>query len=128
MMRSPWLVREFLNAAAVPWNSACTLGGILRSRWIRSTADIALPSAALSARLKEIVTAGNCPWRVMESGDRTRSRVVKALSGTAFAELELLVTLAAGGPLAPTPVSIALFGGISTPEEGVYRTGAVSAF
>ena len=54
---------------------------------------------------------------------------MNASRGTAFAELELLVTfgvLASG--FAPTPVLMALFGGIRTPEEGVYLTGVVSVF
>jgi hypothetical protein len=64
----------------------------------------------------------------MESGDRVRSKRVNASSGTAFAELELLVTFEVVTAPAPTPALIALFGGIRTPEEGVYLTGVVSAF
>jgi len=104
------------------------LGGILRSRCTLSTAVIAVPSATLGARLKETVTEGNWLWRLIESGDCLRSNRVKALSGTEFAELELLVTLEGVVPFAPTPVLIALPGGTSTPEEGVYFTGVVSAF
>src|SRR6185369_18008859 len=103
------------------------LGGILRSRCTLSTAVIAVPSATVGARLKEMVTEGNWLWRLIESGDCVRSKRVKALSGTAFAELELLVTLEVVVPFAPTPVLIALLGGMRTPEEGVYFTGVVSA-
>jgi hypothetical protein len=86
------------------------LGGILRLRCTLSTAVIAVPSATLGARLKEIVTEGNWLWRLMDSGDCVRSKRVNALSGTAFAELELLVTLEGVAPFAPTPVLIALLG------------------
>src|SRR5258708_40314690 len=104
------------------------LGGILRSRCTLSTAVIAVPSATLGARLNEIVTEGNWLWRLIDSGDCVRSKRVKALSGTAFAELELLVTFDGAVPFAPTPGLIALLGGMRTPEDGVYVTGVVSAF
>src|SRR5271169_4097832 len=128
MIRSPSLEREFSKAAAVPWNSACRLGGILSPRSTLLTAVIALPSAALGARLNDTVTEGNCPWRLMESGDWVRSKRVNAPSGTAFAELDLLVAFEVLAPVAPTPALMALFGGMRTPEEGVYFTGVVSAF
>src|SRR6185312_11824541 len=64
----------------------------------------------------------------MESGDCLRSNRVKALSGTAFAELELLVMFEVVVWFAPTPVRITLLGGMRTPEDGVYFTGVVRAF
>src|ERR1700687_879050 len=115
MIRSPSLAREFSKAAAVPWNSACTLGGILSPRCTCLTALIAPPSAALGARLNDTVTEGNCPWRLMERGDWVRSKRVNAPSGTAFAELELPVTFEMLAPLAPTPALMALVGGMRTP-------------
>jgi hypothetical protein len=42
--------------------------------------------------------------------------------------LELLVTFEVVVSFAPTPVLIALLGGMRTPEDGVYFTGVVSAF
>ena len=89
---------------------------------------MAVPSATVGARLNEMVTDGNWLWRLMESGDWVRSKRVKALSGTALAELVLLVTFEGLFPLAPTPVLIALLGGTRTFEDGVYFTGVVSAF
>ena len=64
----------------------------------------------------------------MESGDCVRSNRVKVLSGTAFAKFELLVMFEEVVSFAPTPVLIALLGGVRTPDEGVYFTGVVSAF
>ena len=52
---------EFLNDAAVPWKSACKLGGMCMSACTLSIAVIALPKAALFARLNETVTEGNWP-------------------------------------------------------------------
>src|ERR1700678_1702363 len=52
---------EFLNDAAVPWKSACKLGGMFMSACTLSIAVMALPRAALGARLNETVTEGNCP-------------------------------------------------------------------
>ena len=53
--------REFLKAAAVPWNSYCRLGGKCMFVATLSIAVMAPPSEASGARLKEMVTAGNCP-------------------------------------------------------------------
>ncbi len=52
---------EFLNEAAVPWKSACKLAGMFMSFCTLSIAVMALPRAALGARLNETVTEGNCP-------------------------------------------------------------------
>src|SRR5580692_2370275 len=59
------------------------LSGIWRSFWILSIAAVASPKEAPGARLKEIVTTGNCPWRFTESGALLSSKWVKALRGTA---------------------------------------------
>src|SRR5260370_40961026 len=105
-MSSPSLDRDALKAAAAPWKSPWRLAGILRSVRAFSMAVIALPRAAPGARLKDTVPAGNCPWWLMESGDFTLSRRVKALSGTALAGVELVLAfdaLAAVVAVAPTP-------------------------
>ena len=94
-------------------------------------AVIALPRAARGDRLKDIVTEGNCPWWLMESGDPTLSKRVNALSGTALAGAELLLAfdaLAAVVAVAPTPELRAFSGGVRTPDEGVNFTEVVRAF
>ena len=55
------LESEFRKDAAVPWKSACKLAGMCMSFCTLVMAEIAPPSAALGARLKETVMAGNCP-------------------------------------------------------------------
>src|ERR1700719_4360913 len=57
--------------------------GILISFCTCSIAFVASPSEALGARLKEIVTTGNCPWWLTDNGAVRDSKWVKALSGTA---------------------------------------------
>src|SRR5580700_4960740 len=59
------------------------LSGILISFCICSIALVASPSEAFGARLKEIVTTGNCPWWFTDRGAVRDSKCVKALSGTA---------------------------------------------
>ena len=59
---------------------------------------MAPPSAALGARLKETVIAGNCPWWLIDSGSVFNSKCENALSGTALLFAEL-VTVAALLPL-----------------------------
>ena len=57
--------------------------GIFMSFCTCSIAFVASPSEALGARLKEIVTTGNCPWWLTDNGAVRDSQCVKALSGTA---------------------------------------------
>ena len=52
---------EALKEEAVPWKEAKTDAGIWSSFCAFSTASAALPKAAPGARLKEMVTQGNCP-------------------------------------------------------------------
>src|SRR5215831_8922763 len=82
-----------------------------------------------------MVTAGNCPWRLMESGDTVVSAIEKPFSGTALAgaALEAVLELAGGmvanvAVVEPTPLLSALSGGVRIPEEGVYLTDDVRAF
>src|SRR5215469_10030607 len=128
IISSPWFAREFLKAAAVPWKAAPRLSGILSSRCALSMATIALPSAAPGARLNDTVTTGNWPCRLMESGEDLRSKCANAFKGTALAALELLVRLPVPAGVGPMPVMMALGACESTAEDGVYLTGAVSAF
>src|ERR1700720_1891264 len=109
---------EFLNDAAVPWKSACRLAGICRSCCTLVIAVIALPSAAFGAKLKETVTAGDCPRGLMEKDSDVRSKWVNALSGTALLICELLLVFA---ELVPVPFVVvlgesALEGVVNTPE------------
>ena len=53
--------KEASKAAAVPWNPCSMLAGIPKSFCTRPTALTASPNDFLGARLKEMVTAGNCP-------------------------------------------------------------------
>ena len=85
--------------------------------------------------MKEMVTAGNWPWRLIESGDAVVSAIENALNGTALAgaELEAALVLPAGLVAAvdvvePTPLLRAFSGGVRIPEEGVYFTEDVSVF
>ena len=94
-----------------------------------------MPRAVRAARLNEMVTAGNWPWRLIESGDTVVSAIEKPLSGTALAgaELEAVLALAGGlvadvAVLEPTPAFRALSGGVRIPDEGVYLTEDVRAF
>ena len=93
-MRRASFDKEFRNDAAVPWKSACRLGGMCMSFCTLVMAVIALPSAAFGARLKETVIAGNCPWWLMESGSEARSKWVNVLSGTELLIAELEVVFA----------------------------------
>ena len=95
-----------------------------------STAVIALPSAPFGARLKDTVTAGNCPWWLMESGSVVCSKCEKALSGTAL----LVTELVAPAEFAPVPSVEKAFdesafeGGARVFADGVYCAELVSAF
>jgi hypothetical protein len=91
-------------------------------------AEIALPKAARGARLKDMVTTGNCPCRLIERGEVFRSKRVNAFKGTAFAPLELLVRVVTVDGVEPMPAVMAFNGWTSTCDEGVNLTGVVSAF
>src|SRR4029450_6742631 len=70
-MSSGSLASEARNACAVPWKLPWMLAGSPSWRVVASTAATASPRAAPGAKLKDRVTAGNCPWR-----DTTRGAVV----------------------------------------------------
>ncbi len=76
------LASDWLNACAVPAKSARTLGGVPMRAWARTMAFTASPSDSPGARLKEIVTAGNCPWWLMASGVVVVVSWTIVLSGT----------------------------------------------
>src|ERR1700732_5237642 len=92
-----------------------------------STAVMALPSAALGARLNETVIAGNCPWWLIESASVVFSKCEKALSGTALLMAEL------GAPAEDAPlfdveavVGVSAFaGGARVFAAGVYSADEV---
>ena len=73
---------ESANACAVPWEAAWTVGGRSSLARVASMAVMASPRATPGAVLKESVTAGNCPWWEMDSGETVGVMWVKALSGT----------------------------------------------
>ena len=73
------LLSDASKDAAVPWNAACTLIGMPMSFCAFSMASVAAPSEAFGARLKEIVTTGNCPWWLTASGALVDSKWVNAL-------------------------------------------------
>src|ERR1700749_261404 len=88
----------------------------------------AWPSEALGARLNETVTEGNWPWWLIDSDSVPISIFENALRGTALLKLELVLVLAELDPLgAVDPSAIPFCGGVSTPEDGVYRAGVVVA-
>src|SRR5258708_34029225 len=81
-MRRGSLAGDWLNACALPTKSECTLEGMAMracAAWIAVTAS---PSDSPSARLYEIVTAGNCPWGLVTSGAVGVVRRTIALIGT----------------------------------------------
>src|ERR1035441_788079 len=85
------------------------------------TVVMALPSEAFGARLKDTVMAGNCPWRVIESGSVMVSKCENALSGMAL----LGVPLVAPAEFPPVRMRVA---GASVFAAGVYSAPTVSAF
>src|SRR5271155_2375291 len=103
------------------WRSATTL----------SILEIAVPSATRGERLKETVTAGNWPCRVMANGSVVFSKCVKVLSGTALEEMEV-AALTEPVPAVLKPVLllgvIAVLCAPSTLADGEKRTVAVVAF
>ena len=96
------------------------LSGIPRSFCTLSIALVASPREAPGARLKEIVTTGNWPWWLMESGALADSKCVNVPSGTAA---PLIAVTAEGvaepdvavgaGPAGPLPVDALV---VSSPE------------
>ena len=92
---------------------------------------IAVPRAALEARLNDTVTDGNCPWWVMASGSVVFSKCAKALNGTALLVVELVVP-AEVAPLLVAAVDVlaesAFKGGVRVFADGVYSGEVVSAF
>src|SRR5260370_9934419 len=95
------------------------LKGIPMSRCACLIAFVASPKEPFGARLKEIVTAGNCPWCVTARGALRVSKWLNVLSGTA-APLTVVVAMglaepvgAAGvepfGPVVPAPGAPAVF-------------------
>ena len=122
------LEREFSKAAAVPWKLAWTLGGRSKSFSTLLMASMASPSAAFCARLNEMVTEGNWPWWLIERDSVPLVMCVKAPKGTALLGLELVAVLRELDPvLLLVLVARAFPGGVSTPEDGVYRTEDVVA-
>src|ERR1019366_1950984 len=127
-MRIGSLASDACKEAAVPWNAACTLSGMFKSFCALLIASVASPREAPGARLKEIVTTGNCPWRLTDSGAFCASKWVKALRGTApppetvtgagFADpVAVLLELEEDGPdaLLPEPPP-----GSTNPFDGVW--------
>src|SRR5579871_6313849 len=95
---------------------------------------MALPSDALGARLNETVTAGNCPWWLIESASVVDTACVNALSGMAVEpadEVEVFGVVPAVTPaLAEDPeldagATMTRGGTVSTPELGLYFTDVV---
>src|SRR5215831_2666163 len=83
------------------------LSSMCRSCWALSIAVVASPRDALGAKLNEIVTTGNWPCRLMESGELCSSKCAIALSGTA----EPLLPAAGAGLADPAvPVAAVLVG------------------
>ena len=83
-------------------------------------AVIAPPSAALGARLNDTVTAGNCPWWLIESGSSVLSICVNALRGTALDGVEpVVVFVLEAAPFEPTPDLSAFAGAMSAEDDGV---------
>ena len=71
------------NACAVPWKLELRVAGTPSSAIAFCTASVAWPSATPCARLKLMVTAGNWPWWLIESGRTgTLVHVANVDSGT----------------------------------------------
>ena len=70
------------KACAVPWKLPWMRGGRPSARVAASTAATASPSETPGARLNDSVTAGNCPWWLIESGAVVSVTRVTARSGT----------------------------------------------
>src|SRR5271170_5054380 len=91
-------------------------------------AEIAPPNEAPGARLNDIVTAGNCPWWLIESASGTLSTRVNALRGTALGGAVAVAAFAVEAELlAPTLVFIAFVGTLRTAADGVYAAAVVVA-
>src|SRR5260370_33673958 len=74
------------------------LKGIPMSRCACSIAFVASPKEPFGARLKEIVTAGNCPWWVTARGAVRGLKWLNVLSGTA-APLTVVVAMGLAEPV-----------------------------
>ena len=74
---------ELANSAAAPDNLVTTESGKPIERSVRCKASTARPSDTPSARLKEMVVAGNSPWCEIKSGAGRCSILAKDDSGTA---------------------------------------------
>src|SRR5260370_7028957 len=103
------------------------LKGIPMSRCACYIAFVASPKEPFGARLKEIVTAGNCPWCVTARGALRVSKWLNVLSGTA-APLTAVVAVgfaepvgAAGvepfGPVVPAAGAPAVVAGLARLAE-----------
>src|SRR6201987_1381034 len=103
------------------------LAGMCMSFCTFSTSEIASPREVLGERLNETVTAGNCPWWLMESSSVVLSKWQNALSGTRLLMLEL-VEPADVAPVVAVLLDRALPGGVSVLAAGVKRELPVSAF
>src|ERR1700693_2310051 len=93
--------------------------------------EMAPPSAAFGAKLKETVMAGNCPWWLIDSCSVFNSKCENAPSGTALLFAEL-VTVAELVTLLDVPFELpavsAFTGGVSVLGVGLYSAPVVSAF
>ena len=77
--------REAWNAWALPWKVPISDAGICISRSACWMACVAVPSDPPCARLKLMVTAGNCPWWLIDSGSVLRVvHVANVASGTCW--------------------------------------------
>src|SRR5262245_56020862 len=73
---------DFWKAAAVPWKLGRMLTGMPISCSARAIALVAFPRDSPGARLKEIVTTGNCPWWLIASEVLDVEKWLNAARGT----------------------------------------------
>src|SRR6202008_4789444 len=103
------------------------LAGMCMSFCTLSTSEIASPREVLGERLNETVTAGNCPWWLMESSWVVFSKWQNALKGTRLLMLEL-VEPADVAPVLAVLLDRALPGGFKVLAAGEERALPVNAF
>src|SRR5260370_22632475 len=96
------------------------LKGIPMSRCACYIAFVASPKEPFGARLKEIVTAGNCPWCVTARGALRVSKWLNVLSGTA-APLTAVVAVGFAEPVGAAGVEPF---GPGVPPAGAPAVGA----
>src|SRR6201987_2749208 len=96
------------------------LAGMCMSFCTFSTSEIASPREVLGERLNETVTAGNCPWWLMESSSVVLSKWQNALRGTRLVRVEL-VEAADPTPVVAILLDSALPGGVNVFAVGVKR-------